>query len=100
LEPFDAAPLQSRIDDLAAKLAAAIAADPAAMQDRVDDLAARIAELKTFDPAPLQARVEALDVAVSRNATSAGVGTQRLLGQVYFDTNRSDLTDEATAKLA
>ena len=98
-EPFDAGPLQKQIEELSTKLAAATAADPAALQARVDEIAARIADLKPFDPAPLQAKVAALDAAMAEKVGSADIGTQRLLGQVFFDTNRSSLTDETRARL-
>ena len=98
-EPFDAGPLQKQIEDLGARLAAATAADPVALQARVDDIAARIAEIKPFDPAPLQAKVDALDAAMAQKVGGAGIGKQRLLGQVFFDMNASALSDETTATL-
>lgn len=98
-EPFDAGPLQKQIEDLGARLAAATAADPVALQARVDDIAARIAEIKPFDPAPLQAKIDALDAAMAQKVGGAGIGKQRLLGQVFFDMNGSALSGETTATL-
>lgn len=97
--PFDAGPLKMQIEELSTKLAAATAADPAALQARVDEIARRIADIKPFDPTPLQAKIAALDAAVAEKTGGADIGKQRLLGQVYFDTNSSALTDEARATL-
>lgn len=101
-EPFDPAPLRRQLDELARKVTAVEEADPAALQARVDDLASRIAALKPFDPAPILKRIDALNAAMaSRDGGSGGaaIGKQRLLGQVFFDTNSSRISDEAKAKL-
>lgn len=99
-EPFDPAPLKRQIDELSLKVEAA-GFDPAPLQSRVDDIATRIAALKSFDPTPLQKQLDALNAVITsrEGGTAERVTTQRLLGQIYFDTGQTTLTEEARAML-